>query len=39
MARNFPAGYAYKPRVNVMRVSVYENVDFLEIVLTSHRCQ
>ena len=35
MARNIPVGYAYEPRVNVMGLSAYENVDFEEIVLTS----
>ena len=35
MARNIPVGYAYEPRVNVMRVSVYENLDFKDMVLTS----
>ena len=35
MARNFPVGYDYEQRVNLIRVSVYENVDFEGTVLKS----
>ena len=34
MARNISVGYAYEPRMNVMRVNANANVDFEEIVLT-----
>ena len=34
MARNIRVGYAYEPRVKVMRVNANENVDIKEIVLT-----
>ena len=36
MARNIPVGYAYEPRVNVMRLSAYENVNFEEIARSKY---
>ena len=34
MAGKIPVDYAYEPRVNVICVNGYENVDFEEIMLT-----
>ena len=34
MAKNISVGYAYEPRVNVMRVYTNKKVDFKQIMLT-----
>ena len=31
MARNIPVSYGYESRMNIMHVSVFENMDFEEI--------